>query len=115
MHVIDVTPVVTDLDEEGYTVALKGTAALASVACGWFKTKIAWWRSPRVPGKDILLDIPKATREPPNGTIFDAALYWAEMAPGLGDPLWTGQFQVRDSEDGGVVEKVEKAVPVWSR
>ena len=115
MHGIDVTPVVTELDEEGYVVTLQGTASLASVACGWFKTKIAWWRSPRVPGRDILLDIPKATREPSTGTVFDAAVYWAEQAPGLGDPLWTGKFQVRDSEDGGVVEKVEHAVPIWSR
>jgi hypothetical protein len=115
MQVIDVTPIVTELDEEGYTVALKGTAALASVACGWFKTKIAWWRSARIPGSDILLDIPKSSREPATGTVFDAALYWAEQAPGLGEPLWKGQFQVRSTADGGVVEKVERIEPIWAR
>jgi len=108
-HVIDVRPEVTELDDDGYIVALRGTAALASVARGWFKTKIAWWRADGTPGEDILLDIPKATREPALGTAFDAALYWAERGPGRGDPLWAGRYRVRNTGQGPVVEEVQLA------
>jgi hypothetical protein len=109
MQVIDVRPEVTDLDDEGYIVALRGTAVLSSVAQGWFKTKIAWWRSEAVPGTDILLDIPRASREPATGTVFDAALYWTERGPGRGEPLWAGRYQVRNGGHGPVLEELELA------
>ncbi len=107
MYALAVTPVVTELDEDGYIVALQGTAALASVARGWFKTKIAWWRSEAAPGEDILLDIPKSSRETLLGTEFDAALYWAERGPGRGEPLWAGRFRVRNTGGGPVLEEVD--------
>jgi hypothetical protein len=109
MQMITVTPEVTELDEDGYTVALRGTSALASVARGWFKTKIAWWKSEPIPGMDILLDIPRASHEPVTGTVFDAALYWIERSPGKGEPLWSGRFQVRNTLAGPVLEQIERS------
>ncbi len=107
MQVIEVTPEVTELYDDGYTVALRGTGALASVAHGWFKTKIAWWRSDSINGNDFLLDIPKASQEPPTGTVFDAALYLRERSPGHGEPMWSGRYRVRATGQGAVLEKVE--------
>ena len=79
MHAVNVIPEVTDFDDEGYSIVLKGTAGLGSAARGWFKTKVAWWPSEAVAGEDILLDVPRATSSPAAaGTVFDAALYWAE-------------------------------------
>jgi hypothetical protein len=105
MQAINVTPEVTELFDDGYTVALRGTAVLASVTRGWFKTKIAWWRSEAEPGEDILLDIPKASCEPPLGTLFDAALYWTERSPGRGEPIWAGRYRVRSTGQGAVLEE----------
>ncbi len=109
MHAFDVTPVVAERFDDGYTVVLKGTAALASVASGWFKTKIAWWRSSAVAGEDILLDIPKSSRKPDLGTVFDAALYWTERCPGRGEPIWAGRFRVTDTPRGTIIEELEFA------
>lgn len=109
VHGIDVRAEVTELDDEGYVVALRGTAALSSVARGWFKTKIAWWRSDTAPGADILLDIAKSSKEPPMGTVFDAALYWAERSPGKGDPIWAARYTVRNTCQGPVLEELELA------
>ena len=109
MHVIDVTPEVTHLDDEGYVVALRGTAALSSVARGWFKTKIAWWRSDTAPGADIVLDIAKSSREPAMGTVFDAALYFTERSPGKGEPIWAARYQVRNTCQGPVLEELHLA------
>jgi hypothetical protein len=102
---VNVIPRVAALDEDGYTVALGGTASLGISALGWFKTKIAWWSSEPVSGTDIELDIPKARNEPPSGTEFEAALYWRERAPGRGEPLWRGRFRVRNTPEGPVVEE----------
>jgi hypothetical protein len=107
VEAIDVTPVVTELDEDGYVIALRGSAVLSSMACGWFKTKIAWWRSESKAGMDILLDVPKSSREPETGTVFDARLYWNERGPGRGEPLWTGKYRVRNTRQGPIVEEVE--------
>jgi hypothetical protein len=109
MHALDVKPVVTERFDDGYTVVLRGTAALASVACGWFKTKIAWWRSDTIAGEDILLDIAKSSREPALGTVFDAALYWTERGPGRGEPIWAGRFRVTDTRRGTILEELEFA------
>lgn len=107
MPVIDVKPEVTHLDDEGYVVALRGTAALSSVARGWFKTKIAWWRSDTAPGADIVLDIARSSHETAQGTMFDAALYFAERCPGKGEPLWAARYCVRNTCQGPVLEELE--------
>lgn len=109
MHVIDVRPEVTELDEEGYVVTLRGTAAITSVARDWFKTKMAWWRSDTTPGADILLDIARSSREPVQGTVFDAALCWAERGPGKGEPIWSARYRVRNTGHGAVLEELELA------
>jgi hypothetical protein len=105
---VNVTPKVTEFDEEGYTIELGGTAPLGSSARGWFKTKIAWWPSEAISGMDILLDVPKAAREPASGTEFDAALYWRERRPGQGEPLWAGRYRVRNTPQGPVLEQADR-------
>jgi hypothetical protein len=104
---LNVTPRVVDFDEEGYSVALRGTALLSGLVRGWFKTKIAWWPSDAIPGDDIVLDVPKATNQPVSGTEFDAALYWREGAPWKWqEPLWKGRFRVRITPEGPAIEEV---------
>jgi hypothetical protein len=114
VHGISVRPEVTELDEDGYVVALRGTAALSSVARGWFKTKIAWWRSDTAPGDDIVLDVAKASKESPTGTVFDAALYWAERSPGKGEPIWSARYRVRNTSHGPELEELDEEASVWS-
>jgi hypothetical protein len=102
---IEVTPEVTGLSQEGYIVALRETALLGGVQ-GWLKTKIVWWPSDPVPGMDILFHIPRAAKELPTGTVFEAAVYWREREPGKGAPLWAGNYRVRTTPEGPVLEEV---------
>jgi len=104
---VDVTPEVTGTDEEGYTIALRGTAPLGSGARGWFKTKFVWWCSQAAPGTDIVMEIPRAAHEPPAGTVFEAAIYWSERGPGRDDPLWSGKYRVRSTPYGPALVAVE--------
>ena len=104
---VDVTPEVTGIDDGAYIIALRGTAPLGTGARGWFKTKIAWWSSQAAPGRDIVMEIPKAAHEPPTGTMFEAAVYWSEREPGKGAPLWWGKYMVRDTPLGPALAAVE--------
>ena len=90
-----------------YVIILRGTAMLSDQARAWVSTAGDRRSSTSVAGTNLMLEIPRAPREEPRGTFFEAAVYWTNSGPGKGEALWSGKYWVRHGREGPVLEEDE--------
>jgi hypothetical protein len=93
-----------------YVITLRGTAYLASTAKAWARSDDKEWRAQApVPGLDLMVEVPRDVPEGPRGTRFELAIYPAHSFPGQGTPSWGRTYWIRNTPEGPVLDRYERA------